>query len=126
MKLNKMGIILLAVLFLYGCAPSADMEPESYFSISDDKESYYNAIIEDTLNSFYWRYDSDSIYYEEDIVPSDEAILACSDSNGYNMSGDKGKSCIKASANLLYFNRESAGTVYFYFVGNSLSGLWKQ
>ena len=124
MKLNKMGIILLAGLFLYGCAPSADMEPESYFSISDDNESYYNAIIEDTLNSFYWRYDSDSIYYEEDIVPSDEAILACSDSNGYNMSGDKGKSCIKASANLLYFNRESAGTVYFYFVGNSLSGLY--
>ena len=62
MKLNKMGIILLAGLFLYGCAPSADMEPESYFSISDDKDSYYNAIIEDTLNSFYWRYDSDSIY----------------------------------------------------------------
>ena len=57
-------------------------------------------------------------------MPSDEAILACSDSNGYNMSGDKGKSCIKASANLLYFNRESAGTVYFYFVGNSLSGLY--
>ena len=124
MKLKKIGIIILAGLLLSGCTSSSNSDDDGVFSISEDKENYYDSIIEETLNSFYWRYDSDSIYYEDDVVPEDEDILACSDSNGYNMNSDKGKACIKASANLLYFNRESAGTVYFYFVGSDLAGLY--
>lgn len=124
MKLHKIGIALLTALFLSGCASSTDEGQEPVFSISEETEDYYNSVIENTLNSFYWRYDSDSIYYEEDFVPDDEAIFACSESNGYNMEGDKGLACIKASANLLFFNREFAGTVYFYFVGDSLSGIY--
>lgn len=124
MKLKKIGMILMAGLLLSGCVSSAENESETVFSISDETEARFDSIIEETLNSFYWRYDSDSIYYEESTVPDDEDILACSESNGYNMESDAGKNCVRASANLLYFNRESAGTVYFYFVGNSLSGLY--
>ncbi len=124
MRFKKVGIIVLSLAMLTGCASSADDGAETVFSISADKESSYDALIESALNSFYWRYDSDTIVYGSGIIPQDEAVLECSSQSGYDMSSSKGDECVLAEASLLYFNREVAGTVHFYFIGDNLKGLY--
>lgn len=124
MRIKILSIFFLSLLALSGCASASGEDSEAVFTISDEREASYDALIENTLNSFYWRYNSDTIIYEESTVPEDEEILQCSNQSGYNMSKDSGRDCVRATAELLYFNRESAGTVYFYFIGNDISGLY--
>lgn len=120
----KRACIFIAALMLCGCSSASDGDGSQAFSISEEKESSYSAQIESAMNSFYWRYDSDSLSYDSGTVPEDEYSLECSARSGYNLASEKGHDCIVATADLLYFNREIAGTVYFYFTGNDLAGLY--
>ena len=124
MKLKKLLAAVLPALLLFGCVAPAEEDEETVFQVSDEDGAYYASVIEETLNSFYWRYDSGSIFYEEDVIPDNEEILTCSQNDGYDLERYVGDNCIKASASLLYFNRQPAGTVYFYFVGQKLAGLY--
>ncbi|MCD8036820.1 MAG: VCBS repeat-containing protein [Clostridiales bacterium] len=124
-KKIRLFILALAVLGAFSaCSSSSDDGSESVFSISDESESIYASLIESTLNSFYWRYDSDTIVYSAGTIPSDEETLECSAQSGYDMSFDSGKDCIIAEANLLYFNREVAGTVHLFFIDDNLEGIY--
>ena len=71
-----------------------------------------------------WRYSSDSVRYSEGVIPSEQEILDCSAESGFNMSHHSGDGCIVATADLLYFNRDTAGKAYFYFIDNDLAGLY--
>lgn len=124
MYIKKIGIFLLALAFLTGCTSSADKGTEAAFSISDERESSYDALIESVLNSFYWRYDADTIVYSGGNIPQDDAALECSAQSGYDMSFSRGDECVLAECSLLYFNREVAGTAHFFFSGNDLKGLY--
>jgi len=115
---------MLSAFILTGCTANANEGSEENLSISEQKEIEYADTIESILNSFYWRYDDDTIAFSNGKVPSDEDILECSRESGYDMSRDKGDSCVIATANLLYFNREVAGIIHFYFVKDSLKGLY--
>ena len=120
MSLKKLSIILSVITLLSGCSADSDNNETASFSISAKQESTYDALIESTLNSFYWRYNSSSVKYEEGTVPTDEETLKCAAQSGYNMYSSSGNDCITATADLLYFNRETAGTVYFHFIGNNI------
>ena len=124
MSLKKLSIILSVITLLSGCSADSDNNETASFSISAKQESTYDALIESTLNSFYWRYNSSSVKYEEGTVPTDEETLKCAAQSGYNMYSSSGNDCITATADLLYFNRETAGTVYFHFIGNNIEGLY--
>ena len=124
MNIRKICILIFGILLLSGCSSAENSESETVFTLSEEKQEIYDNLIEETLNSFYWRYDSDSITYFEEAIPSDEEILTCSLESGYDMSSDKGKVFTAATADLLYFNREAAGTVYFYFDNNSVNGMY--
>lgn len=124
MSLKKLSIILLSFALLSGCSENPDDSSNDVFTISEEQESSYGAMIESSLNSFYWRYDSNSINYAEGTIPIDEIFLECADQSGYNMNSVRGEDCITATADLLYFNREIAGTVYFHFIGNAIKGLY--
>ncbi len=114
---------MLSAFILTGCASGGNENSEEAVSISEQKETEYAETIESTLNSFYWRYD-DAITFSNGKVPTDEDILECSRESGYDMSGNKGDNCVIATANLLYFNKEVAGIIHFYFVNDSLKGLY--
>lgn len=115
---------MLSAFIFTGCASGGSENSEEAVSISEQKETEYAEIIESTLNSFYWRYDDDTITFSSGKVPTDEDILECSQESGYDMSKNKGNDCVIATANLLYFNREAAGTIRFYFINDSLKGLY--
>lgn len=115
---------MLVAFILTGCASGENENSEENFSISEQKVTEYTDLIESTLNTFYWRYDSDTIAFSDGKIPADDEILECSRESGYDMSGSKGDNCVIATANLLYFNREVTGTIYFYFVKDSLKGLY--
>lgn len=124
MQLKKTAVLFMAVaMFLCGCSASNGDE-DTAFTMSEQTETSLYKLIEDTLNSYYWRYDSDTIVFGEGTVPADSDTLNASLESGYDMSSKKGDSCIYATANLLYFNRENAGTVYFYFISNKLTGIY--
>ena len=78
MKLKKLLAAALPALLLFGCVAPAEEDEETVFQVSDEDGAYYASVIEETLNSFYWRYDSGSIFYEEDVIPDNEEILTCS------------------------------------------------
>ncbi|MEA4973891.1 MAG: VCBS repeat-containing protein [Candidatus Metalachnospira sp.] len=124
MNYKKLGICMLVAFILTGCASGENENNEENFSISEQKITEYTDLIESTLNTFYWRYDSDTIAFSDGKIPTDDEILECSRESGYDMSGSKGDNCVIATANLLYFNREVTGTIYFYFVKDSLKGLY--
>lgn len=124
MNYKKLGVCIVSAFILTSCSSESNTGNEEIFSISEQKETEYADLIESTLNTYYWRYDSDSITFSQGKVPTDENILDCSQESGYDMSGNKGDNCVIASANLLYFNREVAGTIHFYFIKDSLKGLY--
>ena len=63
MKLKKLLAAALPALLLFGCVAPAEEDEETVFQVSDEDGAYYASVIEETLNSFYWRYDSGSIFY---------------------------------------------------------------
>ncbi len=124
MKFKRLIVLPILLFALTACSPSEKDNTDEQLSVSEERQTYYNGLIDEAMNSFYWRYDSDTIEYSEGIVPEDEDILSCSAKSGYDMSSHKGRSCIIATANLMFFNKETAGTVYFYFNGNDIIGMY--
>lgn len=124
MNYKKLGIFVLSAFILSGCSSGESKNTEESISISEQKEAAYLEIIESTLNMHYWRYDDDTVTFTEGKIPTDKEILECSTESGYDMSSKKGDDCIIATANLLYFNREIAGTINFYFLDDTLKGLY--
>ena len=124
MQLKKTAVLFAAAAMLL-CGCSADNSDENTaLTMSEQTETSLYQLIENTLNSYYWRYDSDSIIFDNGKIPTDDDALNASSESGYDMSSKKGSDCIYASADLLYFNREKAGTVYFYFISNKLTGIY--
>lgn len=124
MSIKKLFVISLSIIGLCGCTSNKNNNDEPVFTLPEEKKIVYDELIESTLNSFYWRYDEDSINYSKGTIPDDEEILLCSSQSGYNMNFKKGSDCIIATTNLLYYNRENAGTVYFYLDNNDVNGLY--
>ena len=119
-------MFLAASLLLSGCGGAND--EEDTFSLSKSQQEKYAGIIEDELNSFYWHYDSSSLAYYEAKVPDDTddnaQLFKASEESGFNMKSYAGKNAVCYTANLTHINSENAGLVYFYFVRNSIVGLF--
>ncbi|MGL4790906.1 MAG: hypothetical protein ACRCW1_05795, partial [Anaerotignaceae bacterium] len=65
-------IILIAMyitMFFGGCGNNDEVEPES-FILSQETQQKYTALINETLNDFYWYYVANSFAYFESTVPA--------------------------------------------------------
>lgn len=124
----KKWILMLAVVLLTGCA-DAKSSAEEAFSVSLAQREAYEQKIAETMDSFYWKYDANSILYSEESIPdrSDEnnAILfEASMDAGFDLQKFAGKTAVVATVNLIHFNEDSAGVAYFYFIKEKLVGLY--
>jgi hypothetical protein len=121
------AVIILCVAFS-GCSSYAPDSSAAAFSISKQQQDKYTNIIEDTLNSFYWHYDSSTLAYYEGKVPEkieqNNQIYKASEDDGFKMDKYSGKDAVVYTATLNHYNSAKAGIVYFYFVKNDIAALF--
>lgn len=121
--------IVLAVCFTGCMNKNGENEEEEVFSLSTQTQEKYKEAIHETLYSFYWRYDENSILYFKATVPkqSDEKgkeILNVSEESGFALKNYSGKDAVIATVDLLHFNGDKAGLAYIYFVKDKLAGIY--
>lgn len=126
--IKKILILLILCIAFSGCSASAPDTSAETFAISKQQQEKYTGIIEKTLNSFYWHYDSSTLAYYEGKVPEktdqNEQIYKASEDDGYKMDKYSGKDAVVYTATLNHYNSEKAGIVYFYFVKNNIVSLY--
>jgi len=125
--MKKILMLMISLLFIFtGCASDEEEAVEERFSLSSEKQQEYTAVIEETLDSFYWNYDEETLAYYEDSVPDDETgvIYEASANSGFALESHKGKTAVVYTADLYHFNNSKAGIVYFYFIDDELTGVY--
>ncbi|MBS4959472.1 MAG: VCBS repeat-containing protein [Clostridiales bacterium] len=126
-KMKALFIGVFLSVFLCGCSTSNDIEEKPVFVLSSEKQEQYETTIETVLDSYYWKYDIDSILFFEGNIPDkqegSEKFLASMNS-GYDMEQDEGKNAVVATIELIHPDGEKAGLAYFYFIRNNLSGVY--
>lgn len=125
----KKWILALFVLLLTGCSQGDDQESENVFSVEPGQREIYEQAIAETLDSFYWKYDVNSILYFEETVPSrsDETkkeLFEASLEAGFDLQKYAGKTAVVSTVNLIHFNGDLAGTAYFYFLKDNMIGVY--
>lgn len=125
---KKLLIAIILCMAFSGCSSADSENAEDTFSISKEQQEKYTGIIENTLNSFYWHYDSSTLAYYEGKVPEkteqNEQIYKASDDDGFKVDKYSGRDAVVYTATLNHFNSEKAGIVYFYFVKNNIAALY--
>ena len=115
------------LVYLTACTDNREEETE-VFSISEETATEYEEKVDKLLYDNYWRYDSSSISFFKGIVPENteqnKAMFASSTAMGLNMENNAGKEATVATALLLYYNGETAGLLYCYFVRDRLVGAY--
>ena len=126
MKKIFMVVCLLSIL-MCGCSGERNQQQETTaFTLSSKEQDSYKQIINDVLNSFYWRYDENSRAFFEEKLPdkdSGEDIYKASELSGYKLNSKSGDNVIVATVDLMHFNGQKAGLGYFYFDKHKLIGL---
>lgn len=128
MKIRWFLFIFIA-LCLTACGNQGEQSTEEAFTLTIEKQKEYEQQINDTLYSFYWRYDENSISYFDGIVPSksnekNAIISEVSEQCGYQIKDYGGKPAVIATVKLIHFNGNEAGLAYFYFVKDKLAGVY--
>lgn len=127
MKLKKILILILA-MFLTGCS-SNESDLEEVFSVSSGQREIYEQAIAKAMDSFYWKYDVNSILYSEQNIPSrtDESAKESFDASldgGYDLIKYSGRPTVVATVKLIHFNSDDAGLAYIYFNKNEIIGAY--
>ncbi len=119
--------LCLMLVCLTGCINGSEEEVEA-FSITEEKREDYEEKIGTLLYDAYWRYDSSSITFLKGNVPTNteknKNMFEASSQVGLNMEPYEGKEATVATATLLYYNGETAGLLYCYFVKDKLIGAY--
>lgn len=120
------AVLISSMALLSGCS-----EPEEEVSadvvITDEERKAYASVIDETMYSSYWYYDTDSIKFFGARVPTeaeDKPVLDAAAAGGFALKEYSGRVCPAASVNLTHFNGEAAGIAYFYFIGGSVAGVY--
>jgi len=125
--INVLLIILL--IFLAGCyaEPAPPSESPAVFSITDEDRTKYGGIVKDILDGFYWKYDFNSLYYEDENLNlgdrSDRTYLEserAAASIGLDISKGSGGNATVASLNIFHNDNEPAGAARFFFIRGKL------
>lgn len=115
------------MLFFTACDSQSDEETD-VFSISEEKRKEYKEKIDKLLYDNYWRYDGSSITFFKGNVPENteknKDMFEASSIIGLNMNTNATKEAIIATVPLLYYNGETAGLLYCYFVRDKLIGAY--
>ena len=110
-----------------GCSGERNQQQETTaFTLSSKEQESYKQTINDVLNSFYWRYDENSLAFFQEKLPdqdSGEDIYKASELSGYKLNSKSGDDVIVATVDLMHFNGQKAGLGYFYFDKHKLIGL---
>ncbi len=119
-------LCLMLVCFT-GCSNGSEEETEA-FSITEEKREEYEQKIAQLLYDTYWRYDSSSVTFLKGNVPENteenKDMFEASLQAGLPMEAYAGREATVATATLLYYNGETAGLLYCYFVRDRLSGVY--
>ena len=111
-----------------GCAGQEETVSASVFTLPEETQQEYKAQIEETLNEFYWYYDSESFSYSKGRVPEETeemaGLFAASADSGYDLSAYAGRQAVVYTVALTQFNHTSGGNGYFYFVSGQLAGAY--
>ena len=122
--MRKLFLLSSAILFIIcGCYhnPSPPSESPAVFSSVTADRGETNKIIAETLESLFWNYESNSIYYEAEILDFDDKssryadMARAAESLGLNFKARRGDSLTVAGVNLLHGSGEPAGQAKFYF-----------
>lgn len=128
MQMKKIFLLLLLIFTFSGCALNANAGEETRFTLSQTQQENYKNLIDGELKSFYWYYDKQSLAYFQDTVPTvgetTKAIFDASKDNGYDLEKYSGRSAVVYTVDLTHFNKNKAGTAYFYFVKNAIVGTY--
>ena len=115
------------MLFFTACDSQSDEETD-VFSISEEKRKEYKEKIDKLLYDNYWRYDGSSITFFKGNVPENteknKDMFEASSIIGLNMNTNATKEAIIATVPLLYYNGETAGLLYCYFIRDKLIGAY--
>lgn len=125
----KKWLLLLFCCFLFsGCGSDDALTDAPVFSLTAKQQETYETIIQETLNSFYWYYQADSLQYASGQVPKETeetaALFEASAQSGYDLSRYAGRDAVVYTVNLQQFNHADGGLCTFYFVGNTLAGVY--
>ncbi|HCT63980.1 MAG TPA: hypothetical protein DIC60_01690 [Lachnospiraceae bacterium] len=128
MQMKKMLLFLLLIFTFSGCVSNADEAEEIRFALNQTQQENYKTLIDNELKSFYWYYDEQSFAYFQSTVPdfadSTKAIFEASKENGCELEKYSGREAVVYTVDLMHFNKNKAGTAYFYFVKNSIVGMY--
>lgn len=123
-------LFILITFCLTSCSNGEGQNTEEeVFTLTTEKQQQYEQQINDTLYSFYWRYDENSILYFDGTIPSKASeksalISEASAQSGYEIKNYSGKPAVIATVKLVHFNGNEAGLSYFYFVKDKLVGVY--
>lgn len=126
--MKKIFLLLVLIFIFSGCSSNSGEEEEKRFTLNQTQQENYKALIDEELRSFYWYYDEQSIAYFQSTVPvvddSTKSIFEASKENGYDLEKYSGRGAVVYTVDLMHFNKNKAGTAYFYFVKNSIVGTY--
>lgn len=123
--MKRLLILLMLLFVLTGCKSKAESSLEAVFTLSSEQQEEYINLIDQTLRSFYWYYDSESLTYFKGEVPAEnQEIFEASEKNGFNLRKSSGKEAVVYSCDITHFNKNKAGTSYFYFINGKLEGCY--
>ncbi|MGE4213413.1 MAG: FG-GAP repeat domain-containing protein [Anaerotignaceae bacterium] len=126
--MKKIFLLLLLIFTFSGCASNSNEEEETRFTLNQTQQENYKTLIDEELNSFYWYYDEQSLAYFQSTVPvvgdATKLIFEASKENGYDLEKYSGRGAVVYTVDLMHFNKNKAGTAYFYFVKNSIVGTY--
>jgi len=126
-KIILMLMIVTSLFSLSGCMTKEEQEAateEESFITAEEINEYRN-VLEDTFNSFYWHYDSESIEFEERIVPEKGSeALAASEDALFKLDRYAGDEMLCAVVTLKHYNGNAAGTAYVYLADGEAKGVY--
>lgn len=116
--MKKYFIILALLLSVTACAQSDGQV--SAFSLTQDQEDNYKALIAATLNSNNWSFNPDTVVFASDKLPDKDddlydRIESISSSAALELPSHAGLEAVKASVPLQHINGDNLGTAYFFF-----------
>jgi len=121
--------IIISLTVLTGCyvEPPPPSESPVVFTITERDKIKLSAIIRETLDGYYWKYDFNSLFFEEEALTFDSrtspkylSMERAAASIGLDFSKRSGGASIVAAINLLHNSNEPAGQARFYFSGGTL------
>ena len=126
--MKKLILLLLCACLCTGCSDQTAMTDAPVFSLTAQQQETYETIIDETLNQFYWYYQADSLQYASTTIPQETeetaAIFAASAESGYDLSRYAGREAVVYTVRLQQFNHADGGLCTFYFVGDTLAGVF--